>query len=53
MKLTKNKKSEEGSGMAGGWLVGLIIIIALIVFGALWYSGMATKMIAIFTGALK
>ncbi len=53
MKLLKNKKSEEGTGMIGKEIIGWIIVGALIVFALVWYSGIGTKIIEIFKSALK
>lgn len=41
MKLLKSKKSEEGAaGMTWSFIIGLVICAALIIFVALWYTGL-------------
>lgn len=48
MKITKDKRAEEGIEHPLGEIIGWIILFALIMFVFLWYSGLGTKITALF-----
>ena len=52
-KLFKNKKAGEGEERSLVEIIGWVIVIALVVFALLWYSGLGTKIIAIGNYFLK
>ena len=43
MKLLKNKKSQEGTGLPLSHIIGFIILFALLVFVLFWYSDLGSK----------
>lgn len=57
MNIIKNKKAEEGAtGTTGSLIIALIIIAALIIFVALWWSGLfsyTVKIVKSFFQSLK
>ncbi len=48
MKITKNKKSQEGAVEPMRQIIGWIILFALIIFVFMWYSGLGNKAIEAF-----
>jgi len=47
MKLLKNKKSQEGTGLPLSHIIGFIILFALLVFVLFWYSSLGDKIIGL------
>ena len=55
MKLTKNKRAGvgEATGMTGAEIIGWILLAALIIFIAFWYSGLGNYILKILNSFLK
>ncbi|MBI2557963.1 hypothetical protein HYW20_01465 [Candidatus Woesearchaeota archaeon] len=55
MKLIKNKRADVGqsTGMTAGEIIGWILLAALVMFAAFWYSGLGNYILKLLNSFLK